>query len=183
MRFLAIALVLLLPACAAAPDQTQFFYRGVYVPGEAAIGSDGSFVSRATVWNKEQSLLAGEAALFRLEMAARQAGYTHFVMEEASRNEAFGHQYVVTGKLYAESDAPEMAVPIGWLGDLDGGPAEPALQFAPAADPVPAAARRPVAAPVPAAETPTPAAEPEGEPLVIEAPDFITATQSAQPYG
>lgn len=179
MRLLAIVIVLSLSACASAPGGKQFYYRGVYAPGGVDIADDGSFAARTTVWNASKAVIAGEAALFRLEEAARLHGYSHAVIEDVAETTAQGHQVSISGMLYANNERAAGAVAVEELLDLArGGEMEEVAtqRMAPqVTGPVRRAARP---------ETPPQAVgDPAGEPVVIQAPEFISSLETGDPTG
>lgn len=175
MRFAALAIVATLAGCAAQPGlSTNNSFQGVYVSGGAQIGADGSFSSVAGVWNAADFARAKSAAAGRLVAQAGTGGYTHVEVMEEKTSDRFGHQYLIAGKLYRAGNAPQGAYPIGRIAEAIAHAGAPVL----AAKIVAPAKRR--SAPK-AVEKPLPPAD--EEPLVIEAPDFITAVPSKRPLG
>lgn len=183
MRILAILATLLLCACATKPGESVLYYKGVYAPGSVQIADDGAFISRASVWNETKWNLAGEAALYRLEQLARERGYSHFVLDGTHKEQTLGHQYVLNGTVYMRENAPFGALPIDQLryASLDGETTEPVV----AAVAQPAHNVRPQ--PVNVAPAPQGIIEdelpPGEEPMVIEAPEFVTMKPTKRPWG
>jgi hypothetical protein len=175
MRLAALAVVAILAGCAAQPGlSTNNSYKGVFVSGGAQIGTDGSFSSVAGVWNAADFARAQSVAVDRLVTQARAGGYVHVLVKEERTSQQFGIQYQIAGKLYRAGNAPQAAYPIGRIAEAiahAGGPVLAAKTVAPA---------KRKSAPK-AVEEPLPPAD--DEPLVIEAPDFITAVPSKRPLG
>ena len=178
MRLFAIIVVLALSACATRPDDGRYYYRGIYAPGGVEIGENGAFAARTTVWNAGHAPIAGEAAYFRLEEAARTHGYTHAVIEQVVQTTLIGHQYVVSGMLYSQYNEAAGAVAIGDLRHPGGEESRTVSQ--------PVIAARAATPPQRTVRTtPRPAAPVEtvGDPLVIQAPDFISELENDAPTG
>ena len=183
MRIAVILAAMLLCACATKPGENVLYYKGVYAPGTVQIAADGAFIARASVWTADNWELAGEAALYRLEESARDKGYTHFLLHGSHKENALGHQYILNGTVYMAQDAPIGAFPIGELRyALERDLGEPVMAAVRPTQPVKAAP-----APVVPAQDPVDLMEeelPEGEePVVIEAPEFITMKPTKRPWG
>ncbi|MEZ5870597.1 MAG: hypothetical protein R3D32_01895 [Nitratireductor sp.] len=176
MRYFVLIAALLLAACATKPNGDSYTYKGVHVAGGAMIGDDDSFRSTATVWRAEDVELAKEAAIVRLAKAAAGNGYTHVTIASYEVTGGFGRQVVITGSLYRDDPGGNSAWPLLELGDAVANPGKSPADLAPK-QPVPL--RKPVRAVAPA-ETP---AAPVGAPVVIEAPDFISAVPTPRPIG
>jgi hypothetical protein len=182
MRILLIGAVALLSGCAAMPQTaTTHGYRGAPVSGLAIVNTDGTFASHAGVWNVADLPAARSAAAERLVAEARSRGYSHLVVTEATTTSWFGQQFRIAGRLFRGSDLPAGASPIG---RIDAAIAAAGASFE-TAGPAVQAKRRPVPGPVvkPVAKPVDEETAPVEEPLVIEAPDFITAVPTRRPVG
>lgn len=177
MRILVIIATLLLAACATRPVSDNFTYKGVHVAGGVMIDEDGRFLSTATVWRADDIVLAREVAIMRLAKAADEAGYTHVAVLSVETTGGFANQLAIAGSL-ARDGSNDTGWPISQLEEAVANPGMTKADLAPKALPV----RKPVRAVAPA-ETPRVPAGPVEAPVVIEAPDFISAVPKPRPIG
>ena len=184
MRIAVILAAMLLCAGATKPGDSVLYYKGVYTPGSVEIAADGAFISRASVWNAANWEMAGEAALYRLEQSARELGYSHFLLDGSHKENAFGHQYVLNGTVYMAENAPFGALPMDQMRYAlqrdAGAPVIAAVQQSAE----PARVTPAVVAPVQEPQNLLGDELPEGEePIVIEAPEFVTMKPTKRPWG
>ena len=178
MRIFVIIAALLLAACATKPTGESFTYKGVHVAGGVMIDEDGQFQSTATVWRAADVDLAREAAIIRLAKAANDAGYSHVIVASIDTTSGLGSQVAIRGEVFRDGSND-----VGWpLFELEEAIANPGRTKADLA-PKPLPVRKPFRAVAPV-ETPQKApAAPLAEPVVIEAPDFISAVPTRRPVG
>lgn len=181
-RFLVVA-ALLLGGCATRPDDIAM-YKGVYAPRSTQIASDGSFTSRSSVWKVADRVIATQAARNHLRQEAVKAGYSFVEIREIRKETLFGQQVMIVGKLYKSSNGSNRAVPVSSI-EFTGDPAN-GNDLAPAPKAKAKAAKAVRAAQPVAKPQPKPKLEksvPADEPLVIEAPDFISVLPQKRPLG
>jgi hypothetical protein len=183
MRHILLIAILALGGCATRPDGDQSLYRGVYAPRSTQIADDGRFAARSSVWSVANRAIAIAAARNELRLTAEKAGYTHVVVEEQKVATFFGEQVLITGRLYKRGKGPAKAVPVAMI-DFSASIGDPAEQSATPKKKIAKAAKanavvRP--ATKPAATPATSPSKSKDDPLVIEAPDFITVVPTPRP--
>ncbi len=181
MRRLMIVTAMLLCGCATRPSGDVAMYKGVYAPRTAEIAADGKFTVRSSVWKASDRAIAVSAARSELRQRAEKAGYSLVEISEVRTASIFGEQVLITGRVFKEGNGSAKAVPLAMV-DFTSEPqdAKAAPEKAKAKPrPVKAAkAAKPKSAPKKPVE-----AVPTDDPLVIEAPEFISVVPQPRPFG
>jgi hypothetical protein len=178
MRFVILVFAVLLASCATPKTAPQSFYDGVFAPGMVKIKAESHFVSRATVLDEADVMIARKSAFARLLLKAKEEGYRSFSIADEKQAILLGTSFIVKGKLFKSRQTGDGIFRIDAIKRL--------LEDLPLEEPKPVVApklrktverkvssRQPTAKPRQRATVTEPVTE---EPLVIMAPEDITGS-------
>ncbi len=181
MRRVMIVAAMLLGGCATRPSGDVAMYKGVYAPRSTEIASDGTFTARSSVWKPSDRAIAVAAARHELRQKAEKAGYRLVEISQVSTASIFGEQVLITGKLFKAGEGSTRSVPLAMI-EFESDQANKQVTPEKARSKPKAAKAAKAVKQKAEPKTPTEAI-PTDDPLVIEAPEFISVVPQPRPFG